>query len=218
MMGIDYKAPGVTFTTSLEDLAVFDIDADGGFRALSGTTVIMELNSSGLWAGDKNIINTSGGTAFAKKQIVTISSDGTSVYTLLSTNAGKMHMVSSMGSIGTSVIITLPTSATGQGIKPGMYWDIYSNTTAADVIDIVSVGAQSGAGVSSERILAHHGTTDALATSGAISHNTSGPFWIRIMTITTGAAPQYAIRNFMSRNGATTASYFGFSAGSTALS
>ena len=211
VLGIDYKAPGPSFSSLLTDLAVFDIDADGGFRAVSGTTIKMELNSSGLWCGAKNIINTSGGTAFARKQIVAISSDGTSAYTLLSTNAGKMHMVST----GTysSIVISLPTSAAGLGIKPGMYWDIYSNTTAANVIDISIIGADTAG-----YILTHHGSTDVIKTTGAISHDTSGPFWVRVMVVSTGGTPIFVVRNFMGRNNQTTASYFGLSAGSTALS
>ena len=216
LMGIDYKVEGDLMTSVLTDLAVFDIDADGGFRAISGTTIKMELNSSGLFAGTNKVIDTSGGLSFTAQATVDISSDGTTAITLLAANAGKLHMVST----GTysSIVISLPTSATGLGIAPGMYWDIFSNTTAASVVDIASIGANTAAAASSERILVHNGSTNSVETSGAITHDTSGPFWVRVMCLTTGGAPVYTVSNFMGRNGPTTATYLGIAAGSTALS
>ena len=213
-MGIDWKPEGELLTSVLTDLAVFDIDADGGFRAISGTTVLMELNSSGLYYGSNKVIDTSGGIAAASWLTVDVSSDGTTAYSLVSSNAGKMHMVST----GTysSIVVRLPTSA-ATGIGAGMYWDIFSNTTAASVVDVVSIGANTG-DATSNRIFTHHGSTNVIATSGAISHDSSGPFWIRVVCLTTGAAPTFAVRNFMGRNGPTTNTYYGLNAGSTALS
>ena len=220
LLGIDYKAENAdasasslipAFSSLLTDLAVVDIDADGGLRMVSGTTIKYELNSSGLWSGSTLIIDSSGGTAFAKQHIVDISSDGTSAYTLLAANAGKLHMVST----GTysSIVISLPTSGVS-AITAGMWWDIYSNTTAADVIDIVLIGANGGG-----TVFAHHGTTDAVATTAGISHGTSGPFWVRVLCVTTGGSPEWAISNRQrARNGTSTGAFHYFTEASTVLS
>ncbi len=216
LMGIDYKTEGDMASSLLTDLAVCDIDADGGFRAISGTTVVMELNSSGLYAGTNKIIDTSGGLSFSAQATVAVSSIGTTANVLLAANAGKLHMVTT--AIGSSVVIRLPTSATGLGIFPGMYWDIFCNTTAAGVVDIASIGANTAAAASSQRILVHHGTTNVIETSGAIANDSSGPFWVRVMCLTTGAAPVYTVSNFMGRNGHSTGTFYGIYAGSTALS
>src|SRR3990167_4363232 len=59
LMGMDYRADKAA--SLLTDLALWDIDVDGGFRVLSGTTVLMELDSSGLYVrGSKQIFNSSG--------------------------------------------------------------------------------------------------------------------------------------------------------------
>ncbi len=214
LMGIDYKEPDNLLTSVLTDLAVFDIDADGGFRSVSGTTVAMELNSSGLYSGTTQIVSAAGAWNISKQTTVSISSIGTTANILLGANSGKLHVVSTQ--IGSSVVVSLPTSA-ASGIDAGMYWDIFCNTSAASVVDIASIGANTGS-ASSERILMHIGTTGTVETSGAITHDSSGPFWVRILCLTTGAAPVYTISNFLGRNGPTTASYFGIIAGSTALS
>jgi len=62
LMGIDYKDVDSDARSSLlTDLAMFDIDGDGGYRVVSGTTVIMEFNTSGIYAGADRILDTSGG-------------------------------------------------------------------------------------------------------------------------------------------------------------
>ena len=60
LMGLDYKELDVDPTSVLTDLAVFDIDTDGGYRTVSGTTMKYELDSSGLFKGTTKIITSSG--------------------------------------------------------------------------------------------------------------------------------------------------------------
>jgi hypothetical protein len=214
-MGIDH-AGGVAEgfddgSSHMVNLAVFDIDAEGGFRGVSGSTVKMELNSSGLFCGgDKNIFDASGNHAFSKQQRVSISSDGTTANILLSSNAGKLHIVSTGF---TSLVISLPTSATGQGITAGMYWDIYAHTTVAAQVDISIIGAATGGYID-----AHVATTGLIKTTGAVANLSSGPMWLRVMCDTTGAAPVYVISDFLGVNEASTGQHGGgLVAGSTVL-
>ena len=212
LMGMNWKEVEADPSSLLTNIALFDIDEDGGFRGVSGTTINAELNSSGLFATNDTmqVVNSSREVA-GSQQTVTISSDGTSAYTLLSANAGKLHIVSTQ--IGSSVVISLPTSATGLGIKAGMWWDVFSNTSAAGVIDIALIGLNTGG-----EIQCHHGSTNAIATTKAITHGTSGPFWARVFVDTTGAAPIYIIMNMMGTNGSTSLTYFDLVEGSSALS
>src|SRR3990167_10898011 len=84
LMGMDFRADKAS--SLLTDLALWDIDVDGGFRALSGTTVVMELNSSGLYAGATLLIGTGGGVS---AQTVSLA---TTANTLASSNSGKLHI------------------------------------------------------------------------------------------------------------------------------
>ncbi|GAF75808.1 unnamed protein product, partial [marine sediment metagenome] len=68
-----------------------------------------------------------------------------------------------------------------------------------------------------QRLLGHF-TTNVMESSGAITHDSSGPFWVRVLCDTTGGAPVYIISNFMGVNGITTNAFTGLVAGSTALS
>ncbi|GAF75804.1 unnamed protein product [marine sediment metagenome] len=211
LMGIDYKAGGDVMSSVLTDLATFDIDATGAFRGISGTTVNVELNSSGLFVlGDTvPVINSSKEICAHKKQTVTISSDGTTAYYLATSNAGKLHLVST--DIGTSVVIGLPTTL-HEGLQVGMYWDIFSNTTAAGVIDIASIGVDKG------EISLHLSTNDQMTTI-AVTHATSGPFWVRVLCDSTADLKQWTISNFMGTNGSSQdGAYFGLSEGTSVLS
>ncbi len=216
LMGMDNSAssdePNPQISSLLTDRAVFDIDADGGFRAVSGTTIKMELNSSGLHAIDDLLLL--GPTKIGTKRygpVVPISSDGTTVYTLLASNAGRMHLVADTSVSGfSSVVVSLPTSI-ATGINPGMWWDISCpNTSAAAVVDLALVGAD-------HSIHCHHGSTGAVATSIAITHQSSGPFWWRVMCVTTGSTMTYVVSNMMGSNGSSNATYYGIDAGSSAL-
>ena len=214
LMGMDSKGDGIPNfgdgTSHITDLAVFDIDADGGYRAVSGTTIKMELNSSGLWSAVGNVLSASGANAFKMKREVAVTSNST---TIVTSNAGKIYWVST--GTNSSVVLKLPTSA-ATGLDAGMTWEVFCHTTAAGVVDIAAIGANTGA-ASSQRILCHHGTTNVIETSGAVTNDSSGPFWARIICDTSGAAPVFIIANMMGRNGISTGSFGGFAAGSTAL-
>lgn len=217
LMGMDNSAssnePNPQVSSLLTDRSLFDIDADGGFRAVSGTTIKMELNSSGLHAIDDLLLL--GPTKIGTKRygtVIPISSDGTTAYTLLAGNAGRMHLVADTSVSGfSSVVVSLPTSI-ATGISPGLWWDISCpNTSAAAVVDLALIG-------NDHSIHCHHDSTGAVATSVAITHGTSGPFWWRVMCVTTGSTMTYVVSNMMGSNGSSNATYYGIGVGSSALS
>src|SRR3990172_4060152 len=189
----------------LTDLALWDIDVDGGFRVLSGTSVLFELNSSGLYQGSTQLIDLNG--AFlggSKQQTVTIN---TTASTLVSSNSGKMHILSTQAA--TSNFIYLPTSVNA---RAGDTWDIISETTAVGLWNLSILGANTGG-----TILVHVGSTNSIATTGAIDSTAStGVMWWKVVCIST-AAPLYAVSNMMTPTGLpTTNGYYGIGAGTTA--
>jgi hypothetical protein len=207
LMGLDQSASSNAenplISSLLTDKAVFDIDADGGFRSISGTTVLVELNSSGLFVGSEVVVGPSGGVARRPHtDSVSFSSDGSTAQTLLSSNAGKTHIVAETSGAGySSVVVSLPTSATA---SQGQWWDVFcSDTTAASVIDIAAIGAN-------HSILAHHGSTNAVGTSVAITHGTSGPFWVRVLFASTaGTTNTFVVSNMLGwSGGSTNADYY----------
>jgi hypothetical protein len=170
----------------------------------------MRLNTSGLFdSTNVKILGTSGEQEAGMQQIEEVSSIGTTAFYLTAANAGKLHIVTS--AIGSSVVISLPTTAT-VGISAGMYWDIFSNTTAAGVIDIALIGEDKGT------IYTNHSSV-AVATTVAVTHGTSGPFWVRVMCESTADEKVYVISNFMGTNGSSAqGAYYTFAEGSSALS
>ena len=85
--------------------AVFDIDAAGGFRAVSGTTVKIEMNTSGVWSGSTKVINSSGNWIGGQiKNVV----PGTTAVTNATTfeDSGNVFVMSSKND--TSMVYTLP--------------------------------------------------------------------------------------------------------------
>jgi hypothetical protein len=184
----------------LTNLLVADVDEDGGFRAVSGTTVLMELNSSGLYGGSALIVGPSGETV---PQVVTIN---TTASTLVSSNSGKLHLLSTQAA--TSNFIYLPTSGNA---RVGDTWEIFSNTTAVGLWNLSILGANTGG-----EIHVHNGSTNAIATTGAIDSTvTTGGMWWKVLCVST--TPIYFVTNMMTQAGPTTAgNYYTIGAGTTA--
>ena len=182
---------------------VFAITAAGGFSVRSGTTVIFELNSSGLYSGTTRLLEPGG--AF-HDQVVTIA---TTASTLVSSNAGKVHVLST--DAATSNFIYLPTAP---NVRAGDSWEIVSNTTAVGLWNLVVNGT-------SGQIFVHRGTTGTLITTGAIDTTaTTGAMWWKVVCIST-VLPSFAVSNMMTparaTSGApTTASYYRIGSGTTA--
>ena len=212
LMGMDWKDIDTDPSSLLTDLAVFDINAEGAFHALSGTSVGVRLNTSGLFdSTDNRLINSSRERPSGVQQIVTISSDGTSAVGLTAANAGKLHVVSTQ--IASSIVLGLPSSLT-TGLSPGMYWDVFMNTTVTAQLNIAVIGTD-------KSTIYCHMSTNTVKTSIGITNNTTGPFWVRIMCDTTGESAKYVVHNFMGEGGGSsgpTNVYYGIDEGSSALS
>ena len=178
------------------------IDEDGGVQALSGSTVKMELNSSGLFQGTTQIISQEG--AFVKN-IVALSG-ATTKHVILAANAGKVHSISTAAA--TSVFVHLPSSG---DLTAGEEYEFISNTTAADLFHFMILGANTAG-----EIQGHLDTTNVVATTGAVTHLTSGALWLKFKVIST-VGPIWAMQNLMAVGSVdTTNSYFTMGAGTTA--
>lgn len=117
---------------------VWDIDADGGYRAVSGETILMELNSSGIegragttlsWS-----IDSSGRTLWRQNVVVVTTGADYTVETSLS---GSLLYLE--GGNETSMTFLLPADA-----PVGTFYDIYISTQI-DVGD-VRITSTAGAG------------------------------------------------------------------------
>ncbi len=210
LLGTDYKS-SKGFSSVITDHAVFDIAEDGAFQCVSGTSVGIRLNTSGLFnSTDERIMGSSGEQGAGMQQVVTFSSDGTTAQYLTAANSGKLHIVSTNS--GSSIVISLPTTAIGGDIAVGMYWDVFMNTSDADVLSIASIGVDKGV------INAHHGSSDVLHTTISIANGTSGPFWVRILCDSTADLKVWTVRNFLGNNSGADAAYFTLIEGTSALS
>jgi len=200
LMGMDYRADKAS--SLLTDLALWDIDVDGGFRVLSGTSVLFELNSSGLYSGSTQLIDVNGVfLGGQKQQTVTLN---TTASTLVSSNSGKLHVLSTQAA--TSNFIYLPIAA---NVRAGDWWEIVSNTTAVSLWNL-SVNGTSG------EIFVHTGSTNVVVTTGAVDTTAStGAMWWKVVCIST-VLPSYALSNMMTPSGLpTTGNYFAIGAGTT---
>jgi len=134
-LGIDYQPDNVN-SSLLKDLAVCDIDAEGGFRTVSGTTVKFELNTSGLFFGSYPVIDTSGSMFATPQPSVAITTGA--AYTVLAANAGALHIIGC--SADTSQEIKLPKNPVA-----GTWFDFYMTTQDAVTDVAISCTANSSA-------------------------------------------------------------------------
>lgn len=183
IQGMDFRADRAS--SLLTDLALWDVDLDGGHRVLSGTTVLMEIDSSGLYVrGGKQMFNSSGQTP-----VITIN---TTASTLLSSNSGKLHVLSTQAA--TSNFIYLPTAGLA---RQGDYWDLVSETTAVSLWNLAILGT-------SGQILAPTGAGTAIATTIAVDSTLStGAMWWHVICIST-VLPSYMVSNMLSPTAALT--------------
>lgn len=181
----------------------FAITAAGGYSVRSGTTVVFQLDSSGLYQGTTRIINAEG--QFSGGSVASIITINTTASTLASSNSGKMHVLSTQAA--TSNFIYLPTSGVA---RVGDTWDLISETTAVSLWNLSILGANTGG-----TIFAHVGSTNSVATTGALDTTAStGAMWWRVVCLST--TPTYAVSNMLTPSGLpTTNAYFSFGAGTT---
>ncbi len=191
--------PPIHSSRALADVAA--IDADGGFLGLQGTSVKMELNSSGLYVdGGKQLFDNSG-----KKAQVALTA-GTTAHTIVSSNAGKIHVISTQAA--TSVFIYLPSSGS---VAVGEVYEFISNTTAASLLNFAILGTNTDG-----EIQCHLGSTNVVATTKAITHVSSGALWVKFLCLST-AGPTWAASNqLVPTFPPTVAQYLGFAEGTSA--
>ena len=168
-----------TPSSVITDLVLFDIDAAGGARGLSGSTVIMELNSSGLYMGSTLVLELEDGILDAPRYRETaVISSGTTALTLTSADSGKLVVVSRnvSGASSNTVFITLPgTPAVGDN------YEVFANTTAADLVNVKTAVTGNAQG-----FLIYDSTGDFLSTA-SVTCGTSGPMHFRFTAISSGS-------------------------------
>ena len=181
LMGIDYKVEGDVASSLLTDLAVFDIDAAGGFRAVSGTTIKMEINTSGVYAGAERVIDTSGGL-YHKQSVVAMTTGAN--YSPTTAQSGTLFTAGC--NLGTSQRVLLPANPTA-----GVWYDFFVSTQDDAGDFALNTTADSSA------VLILPGVTSAVSTASALSPLTTlGVHYIRVTALSsviwlTQCAPGY---------------------------
>jgi hypothetical protein len=102
---------------------VLVIDADGGVQAVSGTTILMELNSSGIYHGTTQIVSTLGLVNFAGSVQQTTNVTTVADKTLTQAESGSLIIIDK--NTDTSVAAILPVNPT-----PGTWYDFFLNGQA----------------------------------------------------------------------------------------
>lgn len=177
------------------------VTSAGVIQILDATTVVLSLSTAGLQIGGNTVISSVGGLA-GGAQIVTIN---TSASTLVSSNSGKMHVLSTQAA--SSNFIYLPTAANA---RQGDVWDLISETTAVSLWNLSILGT-------SGQIFAHVGSTAVVVTTGALDTTaTTGAMWWKVVCLST-LLPSYMASNMLTPSGLpTTGAMFSFGAGTTA--
>ena len=111
---MDYKID-VQGSSILTDHVLLDIDADGGLRSMSGTTVLMELDSSGLYDGSTQLINSSG-EIIIRQPVVAMTTGAN--YSPTTEQSGTLFTAG--GNDGTSQLVLLPKNPSA-----GTWFDFY---------------------------------------------------------------------------------------------
>lgn len=167
LLGIDYKPEGDE-SSLLTDLAVFDIDAAGGYRAVSGTTINMEFNTSGIFAGAERIIDSSGGL-HSRRPVVEMTTGAD--YSPTTAQSGTLFLAGC--NLGTSQRVLLPKNPTA-----GVWYDFYVSTQD----DAGDFAFNTTANSSAE--LHMPGVTSAVSTASALSPLTTlGEHYARVTAI-----------------------------------
>ena len=169
LMGIDYKDIENDDPSSLlTDLAVFDIDADGGYRVISGTTVKMEFNTSGIYAGTNRILDTSGGM-LNRRPVVEMTTGAN--YSPTTAQSGTLFIAGV--SDATSQRVLLPANPTH-----GVWFDFFVSSQDAFGDFALNTTADSSAA------LHMPGVTSAVSTASALSPLTTlGSHYARVTAI-----------------------------------
>ena len=172
-----WNNPGIPYSSVLTDVAVWDIDNEGGYRVLSGTTVLVEFNSSGIFGRDglssdtEWRIDSSGRPQGVFRTVTTITTGANFVIT--STQSGMFFYVQGQ-SAGTSMYISLPGDA-----AIGTYYD-FGVTSQAALSDVIITSTAGGAAISMPGLL-----TSVVSTNQAMTPATLQSIWVRLTLVET---------------------------------
>jgi hypothetical protein len=198
MLGTDYKDIESDHRSSvLTDLAVWDVDADGGFRAVSGTTVKMELTPAGLYTGTSKFFDSDKGYSVNTQRVTTVAAATTGL-AVTSADSGTLYVISSNN---TTMQISL-TATPGVG----NFFDFFNQSSAAGDITVMTEASGDNQG-----FLFYQSTGDFLSTAG-ITNETSGIMYFRVIALTSGSL--WAVQNLWYGDYTTTI-YGGIGAAST---
>ena len=193
LMGMDcaFNSTGIhEFESSnLTNLAVFDIDATGHFRAVSGTTVKMKIGAAGLFAGGDSslLIDPAKGYRVNTQRVTTVATATTGV-AISSVDSGTLYLVTSDNS---TCQFTLPATP-----AVGDFYDFFCNTTDGGDQTIMTAATGNAQG-----FIFYQSTGDFLSTAG-ITNVTSGPMYIRVVALTIGSL--WAVQNLWQHYNSTT--------------
>ena len=180
MMGLDYKDIDSEERSSLlTDLAVFDIDTDGGLRGVSGTTVAWEINPAGLYGGSTQIVDAGGKLQTERLQQVTTVAAATTGIDVSSLESGMLYWFSTQA--------TTYQVRCGGSPFTGQYFDVFCESSDPAHLSIVCTAATHGF-----LFQANLATSGTFATTKAVSFGTSGVNYARF-TCVSSATGQWSV-------------------------
>ena len=155
------------------------IDADGGYQAVSGTTILIEVNSSVIEGRPASTISAwsldSSGRMLGQKRNVINITTATTTYTAISSLSGSLLYWSSLDTSGQNLL--LPSNASSLTI--GVYFDVYIGTHAATAFLVTSTAH------SSAEILLYGSGASTVSTALAIGIPSTAAGGLRITAIST---------------------------------
>jgi len=158
------------------DLAVWDIDGDGGYRAVSGTTIIMELNSSFVGNVEGTTLlqwrfNTSGQFTGVKQTVTRIATGAD--FTIESSQSGTLFTLTSAS--GTSMKAILPADA-----PTGTWYEFWISSDQAETSEF-AITSTGGGGVIQIGGLTSLASTEEAITPAAFA----SPYSLRLTLVAT---------------------------------
>lgn len=187
LMGMDYQLD----KESSISMAVCDIDAEGGFRGVSGTTVKMEMNTSGLFVGSSGSINQDTGKYAGQmtRKVTTVAAATTNITATSGAGSGALYYF--LQGRSTICFITLPaTPAVGDN------YEVISNSTVATEIVVMTAATGAAQGFYLYK------STGVFATTAGCGCGTSGLMHFRFTALTSGS--MWAVANLGGGDNTTT--------------
>lgn len=175
MLGMDYEATDPV-DSSRQGLALWDIDADGHFRALSGTTVAFRIGADGLYAGGNSslLIDAAKGYRINTQRVTTVAPATTGV-AVTSADSGMLYVQITAAGATTCQYTLTATPAVGD------FYDFFFLSSAASDMTVKTAATGDAQGFK------HYKSTAAFLTTAAIGGATSGVAYFRCTALTSGS-------------------------------